>query len=184
MKANELGKRLFVLAEVCGAKLNEYQLAMYDAELSKLGYDVACAAVDKIFVTRKGTDKFPSIADIKAVAQPKLDPKHEANEAAARIVQAVSKFGYTSGTDAKEFIGELGWIVVQRHGGWASVCLMLNHENTSLYKAQFRDLALSLSARAEAGIETPPALPVSEKTKSVVKLMEPKTNSDDTKESS
>jgi hypothetical protein len=159
---NEFLKRLLALAEICGTNLSEYLVELYDRTLES-DYVGACRAIDQIIVTRKATERFPSVADIKLVMNPQVDPKHEANEAAGRIVQAVNKFGHPSGADAKDFIGELGWLVVQRHGGWSSLCLMLNADNITFFKAQFRDMALSLSARAAAGLVDPPALPKGEK---------------------
>lgn len=64
MKAEFL-KRMVILAEICRHKLDEYQIELYDKELSPRGYDKLCKAIDSLIIKRKSNERFPSIADFR-----------------------------------------------------------------------------------------------------------------------
>ena len=83
-----------------------------------------------------------------------------AREAAERIVHAVSRYGWSNLTLAKEYIGELGWKCVEMQGGWQTVCSEVTHENQGFLKAQYREYCRTLIHRGRKGIlELPPAIP-------------------------
>lgn len=159
MNVNDLFQRLTILAQFCNQSISKEMLNFYDSVLSVYGYDKAVGAIDKIITMRRGRDFFPSPADIAKVIQPQLDPDDEAREAASRIIGAISKYGQYNPGAAKEYIGELGWAVVNRFGGWMNICIMDIEESTTTMQAQFRDLAKSIYRRAELGIYTAPKLP-------------------------
>lgn len=101
----------------------------------------------------------PFPAEIRNMLHPIELDEDEAREAAARIIAGVSKFGWPNQTAAREFIGELGWCVVERQGGWQTICAELTDENVGMLQAQFRELAASMRRRAKIGIfNIPPRL--------------------------
>ncbi len=163
--------RMAVLAQLYpGFILSKEIIAIYDQELSSLGYDRASFAIEAIIKNRRSRDPFPSIADIRDVIEPKIDPRLQAADVASRIMSAVPKFGsgrYQSGdglkelhAKVKEHIGELGWEVVKVMGGWFRVCEQLEDTDTGTFRAQVRELAESTYRRAEAGLLNQlPALP-------------------------
>lgn len=155
-------KGLVVLAEMCDKALSKEYLAMYDAELSEIGYDRLCGAVHKIIRTRKSRDGFPSISELAAAAGMVSDPNSEAFEAANRILEAIAKFGWNCPDEAKAFIGELGWTVVQRAGGWENVCA-IPVKQVGFIRKQYFDMALMLYNRAADGkLGIAPGLPGAE----------------------
>lgn len=141
-------------------QMNEMKLKMHAEVLSEVPISQIEKAYDH-FRKLPGQKTLPMPADIKAFTDKKIDPKHEANEAASRIIEAIGKFGYINPVEAYDFIGSLAKRVVERHGGWVSVCQMINHENMSFYKAQFRDLAMAQIARSDMDMTDAPSLPAS-----------------------
>ncbi|WP_289460478.1 hypothetical protein, partial [Klebsiella pneumoniae] len=74
-----------------------------------------------------------------------LSPATKAQEVSGRIREAISKFGYANQQDAREYIGSLGWKVVERFGGWIYLCE--NHGldlNPLTFFAQARDSVISI----------------------------------------
>lgn len=151
--------RLTALAAMCGFTLTPELIALYDRNLCASGYPKLVMALDYVIVNRKSRDPFPSIKEIRDLVAPESDPEVEAIEAAGRIVQAVTRVGPYQTEKAREFIGELGWLVVQREGGWQTVCQILTDDNIGILKAQWRQMAKAQYARAKAGVVTAPALP-------------------------
>lgn len=149
-----------MLADLCGKELSRDLVALYDQLLKDLGYDKLCQALENIIATRGDRDPFPSPATIRGRLQPTADDDGLAIDAATRIAGAISKFGYCNPADAQEFIGELGWAVVEREGGWAKICERVTTNQIPSLKAQWRDLAKSLMGRARLGLPTQaPSLP-------------------------
>lgn len=58
-----------------------------------------------------------------------------------RIVNAISRFGYTNPTEAQQDLGTDAWQVVKMSGGWRAVCDSANAGNLVAVKAQLRELA-------------------------------------------
>lgn len=80
--------------------------------------------------------------------RPEPDLNAEANETAGRIREAISRFGYTQGQAARDFIGEVGWSAVQGFGGWVALC---ESQDEPAKWAQIRELAKSKMIRAAQG---------------------------------
>jgi hypothetical protein len=143
--------RLAGLAKLCQFELSKDIVRLYDLTLSRLGYPLAVKAIDLAIVRRRGSDRMPSIADLVALVRPEEQQIDTAEEVAGRIVDAVSKFGYSNAGEAMAFIGEVGEYVVQRSGGWVTICGTMTVENTTIMRAQFRGMALSAIRRNAAG---------------------------------
>lgn len=155
----ELKKLLIGMAETFGITLSVQRLQIYVDLLSDLPLEVVKSAVHEIL--RDPSQKFfPLPAVIRERVNPGENPDHEAVEASNRIVEAISRFGFYNPTDAKAFIGELGWLVVQREGGWETLCETVMAPQLPILKAQWRELAKALYGRAKRGaIDSPPELP-------------------------
>lgn len=95
---------------------------------------------------------WPKSSDVRAIVCPVMTPDAQANEAAARIREAIGKFGWPDPVGARKHIGELGWKVVERSGGWQYLCENHGSElNALTYHAQSRDLAKALIEAQNAG---------------------------------
>ena len=140
------------------APMNEIKLKLYAEVLQSESVEKLAEAF-KHFRHKPGQKFLPMPADILAFCNPKGDPDSDAREAAARIVQAVGKFGYMQGSAASKFIGSLGWRVVERIGGWQYLCENLGTNiDVTTFTAQARDLCKATWARGDLN-DTPPELP-------------------------
>lgn len=102
-----------------------------------------CAAY-KRFTEESRFGKFPTPAEIMSIIQPRADPHDLGVATAARVVQAVSKFGYSNQTEAFEFIGQAGVDAVRRFGGWQYICENLGVTiDVTTFQAQVREITKS-----------------------------------------
>lgn len=134
-------------------------LALYVEDLADLEFPAVAGAIKEVRRDPK-TTRFPLPAAIRSRIAPTESVEDQAREAASRITSAVAKYGWTNPERAKEFIGEVGWYVVDRMGGWQNVCQTLCAENMPSLQAQWRELAASAMRRSKAGtLNVAPALP-------------------------
>jgi hypothetical protein len=163
-------KVLIGLGEFYNEHLSDARLAMYAAILS----DCDACGVEESAMTlmRDPTQtRMPVAAVIRDRAMGFSNPDHEAIEAASRIPEAMKRFGYPDSTAAREFIGELGWRVVEREGGWEKLCHRVTTDQLPTLKAQWREMAKAVSGRSRNGSEDAPRIPgVSDKSLRVLKL--------------
>lgn len=156
----EIAKILTALAEYYDKTLTAGQLAMYVEDLIMLSPVELLRAVQE-YRTKPENNWFPLPAKLVALARPQPTDEQNAIDAITRIIQAVAKFGSYRNEDAKNFIGEMGWFVVQREGGWQNVCALLNEDNIGMLRAQWREMAKAFSSRSRAGtLGLAPELPV------------------------
>lgn len=100
---------------------------------------------------------WPKASKIREIVEPELSPEAEANEVASRIRGAISIFGWPNPGAARLYIGELGWTIVNRCGGWNYVCE--NHGvdlNPLTFHAQARDQAKAIRESVNLGIFNQP----------------------------
>lgn len=155
----QLKKLLIGLAGYYNHPLTEETLTMYLEDLADLSVEKIFLSVQEIRKDPKVT-RFPLPAHIRERIMPADNPEGLAIEAANRIVEAISKFGYWREAEAKEFVGSLGWLVVERQGGWQTICENTLAENITSHRAQWRELAKVLHQRSRDGVlHIPPALP-------------------------
>lgn len=159
----ELKKAVIGLAEVFGLELSETRLALYAEALADLPEVEVRRAI--VLMLRDPTLKrFPTPAEIRERITPTGNPDHDAIEAANRIVEALSKFGGCNADleapKARAFIGELGWKVVEREGGWSRLVEDVTTPQLPTIKAQWRELAKAIQGRARMGtLDTAPGIP-------------------------
>jgi hypothetical protein len=104
--------------------------------------------------------KWPTIADIKRLCEgSNLSDEEVGQEVAARIQGAISKFGWNNFKMAEEFIGPIGWAVIQQSGGWSRICEQESDNIMSDRKA-WRDAAVIVVKKNRLpGGDLPPSLP-------------------------
>lgn len=142
--SQDVKRTIILAANYYGRDLKPEVVAMMADDLSDLDPRAVVAAFDKYRRETK-VHRFPLPAEIRQMVQPSVDPDSAAREIAARICGAVPKFGWARGQDAREYIGEVGWEIVQRQGGWSYICENLGLTlNPSAFQAQVRDQAKSL----------------------------------------
>lgn len=140
----EFHKLLNVFAHNSKTQLSQEFISIYDSAVEPFGYERAVAAL-KILIMECKSWQMPTPQSIIDKINKRPSRVSEANEISGRIMQAIPDFGYTRGSEAREFIGELGWMVVKRFGGWSSLCCDMGLTlNPSTARAQMRDIALGI----------------------------------------
>lgn len=157
MSDKDTKKLLVGLAEVYGTTLSDQRLQLYADLLSDIPFPVLTEAARAI-MRDPNIRQFPLPAQIREKAMPGANPEHEAIEAVNRIVEAMNRFGWPDPTGARAFIGELGWMVVERSGGWSLLCEGVTMDQLPSYRAQWRELAKALYGRAQRGDTEPPTI--------------------------
>ncbi len=113
---------LTALAKACGFELNPQLVGFYDSALSPFGYGRIADAITEIIVSRRGTDRMPSIGDIRAMLEPTNTVDGAAQELLNRVIQAVHDYGYVDPESAREFMGEVAWAALPNQYGWEEFC--------------------------------------------------------------
>ncbi len=151
------------IAQVFGKSIEPQTMkVMLDAVDDLPADEVASVLASWMKTTRLARYPFPS--EIRERLGHSEAPEDIGRDVASRIIESVSRFGWNNSESAKEFIGELGWVVVTRQGGWVTVCQELDENNKGVMQAQMRDLAITVYRRAQTGkLDQAPALPVSTK---------------------
>ena len=161
MKA-KIAQKLYGLASYYKETLTENQVKMYVEDILSSGIGEEKLAQAILLYRQDGKNTFfPLPAKLITLVTPEESSDLDiGREATGRIIQAVSKFGFYRLQDAKEFIGSLGWKVVERQGGWGSLCTNLNSENKGTLQAQMRDSAVSILKLSRNGtLDKPIDLP-------------------------
>jgi hypothetical protein len=87
----------------------------------------------------------PLIPHIRAIINQDKDTDIDiAKEIADKIINAVGKFGYTMPKSAEEYVGDIGWQVVERYGGWTRFSQELITDQLEIVRAHLRDSSLTL----------------------------------------
>jgi hypothetical protein len=134
-------KTIILTAEYYGKQLSETVLEMYAEDLADLDPTNVVAGYQQ-YRRNPANRTFPLPAQIRELVCPEeyISVEAQAREIAARIVGAVSQFGWNGGKEARAFIGPEGWDVVQRQGGWSHICENLGVTiNPTAFQAQLRD---------------------------------------------
>lgn len=77
---------------------------------------------------------------------------------AQRIGEAIGKFGEPWEREARDFLGETAWTVVQRIGGWPNVCSIPTLKDLQIAQTQWRSIAQVVVKERRATTQFP-ALP-------------------------
>lgn len=162
---NPIAKMLLDMARFYAHDLDNRTLDLYVDVLSQWPAEEVLAA-GKAYVRNPKNTRFPipphtMIAETHAVA---ADAKDLARDTAMKVQHAVSKFGWNNPRGAREYIGDAGWVTVERFGGWEYVCANLGVElQVTTFIAQCRDSIESQVNLERMGFN--PALPAIEQSR-------------------
>ena len=147
------------LGEYYRQPISDLVLKMYEQDVSDLPPEQVERALTEY--RRSPKNRFPPLpANVRELVEPAINDDQLAVETAARIVTAISKFGWNNPVPAKAFMGEVGWAVVEKQGGWENVCANTKASEIGIFQAQVRELAKVQIKLARMGaLDTPPALP-------------------------
>lgn len=146
-------KMLGVASQLASREISDGVLAVY--------CDTVAPDFEKAALTLKGMlaeirpGKFPSANDIlermgRTTAVP--DDDLVARDISGKIIRAITKIGWANPKEAKAYIGDLGWQVVELQGGWHIVCDVTNDQLPTM-QAQWRELAKAQIMKARCGGE-------------------------------
>lgn len=132
------------LADAYGYAITPARAAIYAEMLAEHGEIDFDATLKTLLATQ---DRFPSVSAILDAAN---SYEVEASGASNRIFEAVGRFGYPNALEAAEWLGPFCWLIVQKLGGWRSVCEQCNVKNRGVWIAQARDLAATVKMQEVA----------------------------------
>lgn len=96
-------------------------------------------------------DDFPSIKTLKALCKGNIqDPAEIGQYTANKIGEAISRFGGYRAMEAKEWLGDLAWETVKRHGGWWDLCNIDSMQDLEFLKKDMQKTAESIYRNYEA----------------------------------
>ncbi|RDB37368.1 MAG: hypothetical protein DCC88_00135 [Spirobacillus cienkowskii] len=132
---NDFEKKCVVLIrEICQRSektLSENYIKSWLKSCKKLDEKKAINALTQIYRKAKQGYQIPSIYEFEQLA----NEQEESNLFIAdKIIQAMSLFGSYKNDDAKKFIGEIGWKIVQKNGGWQNMCYFTDTKYLHLLK--------------------------------------------------
>lgn len=156
----KIGSAWARIAEMTGRPLSRGAVSLMLDSVSELPPEKVFGALETWLKENKQL-RYPLPAEIRDMCGVgKISIDAEARESASRICSAIRNFGYTNAERAKEYIGDLGWRVVERNGGWTTLCESVMDDQIGIFQAQARDLARATLERAQYGmIDAPPSLP-------------------------
>ena len=125
------------LAEYYRSPLSDVVVSLYVSDLSDLPLG---AVLDAMRGMRRDAKRrhLPLPADVRERAAG--TGRCDAGEIAAKLCASIAKFGYTSPDRARAYMGEVGWAIVGRFGGWAQLCNTLTTAEMNTFRAQVREV--------------------------------------------
>ena len=131
-------------------QLPDHVLLMYADDCKEVSINELAQA----FRNYRNSDRaqfFPLPGVLKKYLKETVAVLPEAQEVASKVFEAIRRFGYMRGQEAREFMGELAWECVQAFGGWDTICTSDNIGSEASVRAQLRDTAKAKLERAQEG---------------------------------
>lgn len=172
---DQLGIKLTQIAMMYGKEFPKEQATIYIDSLVSFMPDTFENYMGALlkYINDSKNKFFPTPMNLKQYLQPEMSPEAMGNEVASRIRAAITKFGWCNPNDAKNYIGDLGWKVVERSGGWQYICE--NHGvdlNVLTFHAQARDTTKAmLESNSIGSFDQPIGLPESNNVKQINSLV-------------
>jgi hypothetical protein len=159
---NPIAKMLIDMAKFYDQNLEERQLEMYVEVLSKFPLaDVMEAGRQYVFDTKNFRFPMPVHKIMEKFLPQSPDHKDVGRELALRIRHAISLYGWPGPIAARTHIGEDGWVIVDKLGGWQHLCENLGATiQETTFMAQVRDAVETTSRLSQQGFN--PARPAIE----------------------
>lgn len=135
-------KAMAALATVCKFALTPSVASLYVKVLGQFGFPTATRALQRVFLTRRANDPFPSISDLMSMVDSKMSDQSSAQECADKVWLAVARFGWCNGAPARIWVGDLGAKVIERVG-WEYLTQAETSQGPAI-RAQLRDAARAI----------------------------------------
>lgn len=150
----KIGEAWAALGNLYGKEINRAAMNIILKSVSGLNADAVLNALEGWPATSK-YHRPPYPSEVIEIVDPRANLRDVAINTSSRIRHAVSKFGWSNQSDAKNFIGDMGWRYVERIGGWKYLCENLGTNiSETTFIAQCRDAVASDQNLAIANINT------------------------------
>lgn len=136
-----LKEAIYLTATYYGKDLEDAVILLYADDLKDLN-ELDCINAYIVYRKNPKNRTFPLPSHIREIVNPKQSISEErlAAEIAGRVSGAIVKFGWANPSDAKAFIGQTGWAVIERRGGWRYICENVGLSiNPGVFEAQVRN---------------------------------------------
>jgi hypothetical protein len=137
------GRIITALADYYGRPLSPAAHMMYVEDLQELTGDELALACRQ-YRTNCENKFFPLPSVLIALARGTQSPEDVGQDIATRIWEAMARRGWNNPEQAKLYIGDAGWEVVKRFGGWQSLCEGTTMDSRGTLIAQMRGIATVL----------------------------------------
>lgn len=132
-------------------KIDPLDIEIYVGGLREYGLEKAYQALIEI-AKEDGFQRIPTVRRIKeAMGVGEISDRDQGVLISGRIWSAISRYGYMRGTEAREYVGDVGWAVVNMLGGWGPLCENTMIGEQHVFMAQTRDLVQSILIHGKAG---------------------------------
>lgn len=129
------------LSAYYGRKIDDGVLNLYVEDLEDLNFESVVQAMTSYRRDPKNR-MLPLPAQIRDIVSPEPTDRDLAEKMLERVMAAIRHHGYMNYESAKADIGDEAWTVVERMGGWYSICTNPDH-NPGVFRAQFLNAAES-----------------------------------------
>lgn len=152
--SQRIKEAIVATADFYSAQMSEAKLMMFYEDLCDLDENAVCTAY-RNYRRNPANRQNPLPAQIRELVAPGefIAPEALARETAARIIGAISQFGWNNGREAQVYIGPEGWNAVLRQGGWSHLCEQTSKFNELTLQAQLRDQLIGVFKYGSSAIE-------------------------------
>jgi len=157
---NKLALLYFQIGEIHSRTLSKDTLVTLVNAFNDLNFDDVYRELNSWLLNG---NHFPLPAHIRQKILPVKNESDDISESVNRSLTTVTKFGYCNSDQAKNYIGELGWQIIEGMGGWVHLCETLGSETPEgVMRKQMLDYGETVWKRVKRGEHNiPPALPES-----------------------
>lgn len=151
----EIKKMIVITSQYYGRPINDDVVKMYLDDLHNMDFNDVVVAMKRYRMDPRNKSMFLP-AHIRELIAPSVKPIDLARDTALRIKNAITKFGSWNQREARAFVGDAAWRVVERFGGWQYLCenLGTNALRGDTFMAQCRDAVESDLNLGIAGVDT------------------------------
>lgn len=149
----EVSKLWFATAKFYDKVLDQDMLNLLTSDVNDLNAQDVINALN-LYRKDKKNKFWPKSSDVRELIIPSFSEESIGRDTSAKIIAAIPRYGYNNAIEARSFIGEFGWNIVKRLGGWSFLCENVGLTiNNSALAAQIRDLASDHAMHGSSAID-------------------------------
>lgn len=146
----DLKINLILTAEYFNHRIPDHVLKMYAEDLKDLDFSRTVAALNALRRDPE-TRFFPLPAVIRKKVLNRGSSKDEARLIVGEIWNAIARFGWPNAELAKKNLSPVAWRVVEKNGGWNSLCVESGEADAGVFKSHLREYAEVLLKKFDQG---------------------------------